>query len=91
MEPEENFLENAATMLKYAEKEMKQFVAWTHTHRSYEQSPDSIIARLENMTAEIMQLKQELNSRRRLRAGIVPAIVIAPVAPADGPVAAAAG
>lgn len=63
MEPEEAFLENAATMLKYAEKEMKQFMAWTHTHRPYSQSADSIVARMENMAAEIKQLKKEFKSR----------------------------
>jgi len=63
MEPEESFLDNACTMLNYAEKEMKQFSAWTHTHRAYDNSPDSIIARMENLTAEINQLKKEFKSR----------------------------
>ena len=63
MEPEESFLKNACLMLNYAEKEMKQFAAWTHTHRAYAQSPDSIIARLESLTAEIKQLKKEFKHR----------------------------
>lgn len=63
MEPEESFLENACIMLNYAEKEMKQFTAWTHTHRAYSNSPDSIIARMENLTAEIKQLKKEFTGR----------------------------
>ena len=50
-------------MLTYAEKEMKQFAAWTHTHRAYTQSPDSIIARMENLAAEVKQLKKEFKNR----------------------------
>jgi hypothetical protein len=63
MEPEDEFLENASTMVKYAREEIKQFLAWTNKHTTYGKSAEEIAAKLESILKDIKALENQYNNR----------------------------
>jgi len=62
MEVEEEFLQNAASMVRFAEEEIKQFLAWTGKRSPYTRSAEEIKAKLEEVAANIKLLKKEYSS-----------------------------
>ncbi|TGD82218.1 hypothetical protein [Hymenobacter wooponensis] len=63
MEPEDEFLENASTMVKFAREEVKQFLAWTNKHTAYGKSAEEIVAKLEGILSDIKALESQYNNR----------------------------
>jgi len=59
MEPEETFLANAATMIKYGKKELEQFLSWTDSHKPYGSKAQTLVSKLEELTAEMSLLQKE--------------------------------
>jgi hypothetical protein len=63
MEPEDQFLDNASTMVRYAKEEIKQFLAWTNKQPVYGQSAEAIVSKLESVLGEIKELEKQYNKR----------------------------
>ena len=63
MNPEETFLENAATMMKYGKLELQQFLDWTDSRKSYGVKAKSLIRQLEVLAAEMKALQKEYKTR----------------------------
>jgi hypothetical protein len=63
MEVEEEFLQNAATMLRFAEEEIKQFSTWTGKRSSYSRMVEEIRAKLQAAASDLKSLKKEYNKR----------------------------
>jgi hypothetical protein len=63
MEPEDEFLENASTMAKFAREEIKQFLAWTNKQSAHGKSAEAIIFKLESILGDIQELKKEFKNR----------------------------
>jgi hypothetical protein len=63
MEVEEEFLDNAAIMAKYAKEEVKQFLDWAGKGKPYGDTAMDIITKLEAISADIKRLKAEYTSR----------------------------
>ncbi|WP_324674830.1 hypothetical protein [Hymenobacter sp. GOD-10R] len=63
MEPEETFLENAATMVKYGKMELQQFLDWTDCHKPYGVRAKALVKRLEELAMEMKTLQKEYKSR----------------------------
>jgi len=63
MEPEESFLENANTMLKYGKKELEQFLDWTDCRKPYGNRAKALISKLEELAAEMKLLQREYKGR----------------------------
>ena len=59
MEVEEEFLQNAASMVRFAEEEIKQFLVWTGSHSHYSRSAEEIKATLQAVASDIKLLKKE--------------------------------
>ena len=58
MEVEEEFLQNAASMVRFAEEEIKQFLAWTGSRSHYSRSAEEIKAKLQTIASDIKLLKK---------------------------------
>lgn len=63
MIPEEEFLENAATLIRYAKEELKQFLTWTDQRTSYGQQATAIVQRLEAISLEMKELRKSYKAR----------------------------
>ncbi|OUJ75888.1 hypothetical protein [Hymenobacter crusticola] len=63
MEPEETFLENAATMVKYGKMELQQFLEWTDCRKPYGIRAKALVKRLEELAAEMKMLQKEYKAR----------------------------
>lgn len=59
MEVEEEFLHNAASMARFAEEEIKQFITWTGKRSPYNRSAEEIKAKLQTIVDDIKLLKKE--------------------------------
>jgi hypothetical protein len=59
MEVEEEFLQNAASMVRFAEAEIKQFLTWTGSRSPYNRSAEEIKAKLQAVASDIKLLKKE--------------------------------
>ncbi|TGE04320.1 hypothetical protein [Hymenobacter fodinae] len=64
MEPEDEFLKNASTMVKFAKEEIKQFLGWTNKHSSYGQSAQLIVSKLETILKDIKELEEEFKNKQ---------------------------
>lgn len=65
--PEEDFLDNAATMTHYAKHEIRQFMSWTNGNAAYQESAQELLQRLESLATEVQNLKQDYQSRAPYR------------------------
>ncbi|WP_133272242.1 hypothetical protein [Hymenobacter radiodurans] len=65
MEPEDEFIENASTLLRFAKAELKQFLAWTNPHTSYGKQAGILIQELEAMSRQLETLRQDYNNQVR--------------------------
>ena len=63
MEPEETFLDNAATMIKYSKTELEQFLDWAGSRKSYGDRAKSLVHQLEALAAEMKTLQSEYKAR----------------------------
>lgn len=63
MEVEEEFLQNAATMLRFAEEELKQFSTWTGKRSPYSRMAEEIKAKLLTAASDLKSLKKEYGRR----------------------------
>jgi len=63
MEPEETFLDNAATMIKYSRMELEQFLDWAGSRKSYGDRAKLLVHKLETLAAEMKTLQKEYKSR----------------------------
>ena len=59
MEVEEEFLHNAASMARFAEEEIKQFMTWTGKRSPYNRTAEEIKVKLQTIVADIKLLKKE--------------------------------
>lgn len=59
MEVEEEFLHNAASMARFAEEEIKQFVTWTGKRSPYNRTAEEIKAKLQTIIDDIKLLTKE--------------------------------
>jgi hypothetical protein len=59
MEVEEEFLHNAASMARFAEEEIKQFVTWTGKRSPCNRTAEEIKAKLQTIIDDIKLLKKE--------------------------------
>jgi hypothetical protein len=59
MEPEKDFLENAATMVAFAQKEIKQFLTWTKGSPAYKTPAEEVAAELAAVLVRIKKLQQQ--------------------------------
>lgn len=63
MNPEEEFLENAATLLRYAKEELKQFLTWTDQRAPYGQQATALVQKLEGLAVEMKELRKTYKTR----------------------------
>ena len=63
MEVEEEFLQNATTMLGFAEEEIKQFLAWTGKRSPYSRTAEELKAKLQAAASDLKNLRKEYNKR----------------------------
>lgn len=63
MDPEEEFLDNATTLLRYAKEELKQFLAWTDKRAPYGQQATALIQKLEGLSLEMKELRKTYDKR----------------------------
>ncbi|WP_375437636.1 hypothetical protein [uncultured Hymenobacter sp.] len=63
MEVEEEFLQNATTMLRFAEEEIKQFLAWTGKRSPYSRTAEELKAKLQTAASDLKNLKKEYSKR----------------------------
>lgn len=63
MEVEEEFLQNATTMLSFAEEEIKQFLAWTGKRSPYSRTAEELKAKLQAAASDLKNLKKEYSKR----------------------------
>jgi hypothetical protein len=63
MDPEEEFIGNAITMLHYARTELKQFTAWTNPTTAHGQQAAELLAQLDQLAVGIKQLLQTYRRR----------------------------
>lgn len=63
MEPEDDFLKNAATMMRYARKELEQFLAWTNKETDYGRTAQAIIQNINAVSTSIGDLQQQYKRR----------------------------
>ena len=63
MEPEETFLENAATMIKYGKMELEQFLDWVDCRKPYGAKAKMLVKKLEELAAEMKTLQKEYKTR----------------------------
>ncbi len=63
MEPEEEFIENATTLVRYAKEELKQFLAWTDAKTPYGQHAAKLIQQLDVLSQEMKVLRQAYKNR----------------------------
>ncbi|MBC8083487.1 MAG: hypothetical protein H7Z21_09770 [Hymenobacter sp.] len=59
MKAEEEFLKNAASMVRFAEEEIKQFLAWTGKRSPYSRSAEEIRTKLQTAAADLKCLQKE--------------------------------
>lgn len=63
MEIEEEFLQNASIMVKYASQEIKQFLVWNNKQVPYDLEATSILRKLEEVKSAVNQLQQDYCNR----------------------------
>ncbi|WP_084444348.1 hypothetical protein [Hymenobacter roseosalivarius] len=63
MNPEEEFLENAATLLRYAKEELKQFLVWTDKQAAYGQKATALVQQLDRLAVEMKELQKAYKTR----------------------------
>ncbi|QIL75343.1 hypothetical protein [Hymenobacter sp. HDW8] len=63
MSPEEEFLKNAALLLKYTNQELKQFLVWTEERTPYGPQAKKLIQQLESIAHDLQQLDQAYKKR----------------------------
>ncbi|HEX8428362.1 hypothetical protein [Hymenobacter sp.] len=63
MEAEEEFLQNATTMLRFAEEEIKQFLAWTGKRSPYSRPAEELKTKLQTAASDLKNLKKEYSKR----------------------------
>lgn len=63
MEVEEEFLQNATTMLRFAEEEIKQFLTWTGKRSPYSRTAEELKAKLQTAASDLKALKKEYSKR----------------------------
>ncbi|MBC6608757.1 hypothetical protein H8B13_18155 [Hymenobacter sp. BT188] len=63
MNPEEEFLENAATLLRYAKEELKQFLVWTDRQAPYGQQAAALVEQLDGLSAAMKELQRAYKAR----------------------------
>jgi hypothetical protein len=63
MIPEEEFLENATTLVRYAREELKQFLTWTDQRTAHRQQAGVLVQKLEAMVIEIKELRKTYKAR----------------------------
>lgn len=63
MSPEEEFLKNAAMLLKYTNQELKQFLVWTEERPPYGPQATKLIRQLENAAHDLQELDQAYKKR----------------------------
>jgi hypothetical protein len=56
MSPEEEFLQNAAMLLKYTSQELKQFLVWTEERPPYGPQATKLIQQLESIAHDLKEL-----------------------------------
>jgi hypothetical protein len=62
MEVEEEFLKNAASMARFAEEEIKQFLAWTGKRSPYSRTAEELRAKMQTIVTDIKHLRKEFAS-----------------------------
>ena len=63
MDPEEEFLENAATLLRYAKEELKQFLAWTDNQAAYGQKAQALVQQIDGLAVQMKELQKAYKVR----------------------------
>ena len=63
MDPEEEFIQNATTMLHYARTELKQFLAWTNPNTAHGQQATTMLTQLDQLSAGMKKLLQTYKDR----------------------------
>ena len=63
MSPEEEFLKNAAMLLKYSQQELKQFLVWTENRPPYGPQATKLIQQLEGIAHDLKGLDQAYKKR----------------------------
>lgn len=61
--PEEEFLDNAATMVSYARREVQQFTDWTNRETTYARSAIAIMEKLAEVSNDLKLLRKEYDNR----------------------------
>ncbi|MBC6607118.1 hypothetical protein H8B13_09830 [Hymenobacter sp. BT188] len=63
MDPEEEFLENAATLLRYAKEELKQFLTWTDKQAAYGQKAKALVQQIDGLAVQMKELQKAYKVR----------------------------
>lgn len=63
MEPEKDFLKNAAIMVDFAQKEIKQFLTWTAKGEDYRTNAEEVSSDLGKLLAKIEKLQKQYGAK----------------------------
>jgi hypothetical protein len=63
MDPEEEFIQNATTMLHYSRTELKQFLAWTTPNTTHHQQATQMLAQLDQLAVGMKKLLHTYKKR----------------------------
>ncbi|GAB2464517.1 hypothetical protein GCM10011375_35860 [Hymenobacter qilianensis] len=65
MEPEDEFIENASTLMRFAKEELKQFITWTNPQTSYGKQAGLLVQQLEAISLQMEALRQDYKKQVR--------------------------